>query len=159
MKNHPSFVRPGLLVLLGLGLLPGLLRAQASATVNWLESKAPASGTGVSFGVPWPQVAVKPGQALAITGADGKSLPLQTWPLAYWPDGSIKWTGVATVAGATGPFTVAPGQAPTDGPAVRVTDSANAVEIDTGKLKARILKQGPVLIDSLAVDGRGPLIW
>ncbi len=154
MKNHPSFVRPGALLLLGLGLLPGFLRAQASATVNWLESKAPASSVGVSFGVPWPRGAVKPGQSLAVTGSDGKSLPLQTWPLAYWPDGSIKWTGVATVAGATGPFTVAPGQAPTDGPAVRVADSANAIEIDTGKLKARILKQGPVLIESLAVDGR-----
>ncbi|HHV7525996.1 TPA: hypothetical protein ACUNF5_007628, partial [Burkholderia orbicola] len=22
---------------------------------------------------------------------------LQTWPLAYWPDGSIKWTGHAAV--------------------------------------------------------------
>ncbi len=156
MKNLPLFVRPGRLLLLGLGFMPAFLSAQpmaTSATVNWLESKAPVTGTGVSFGVPWPRGAVKSGQTLALTGADGKKLPVQSWPLAYWPDGSVKWSGIATVAGAVAPITVAPGAAFTDG-AIQVTQTADAIDIDTGKLKARILKQGPVLIASLAIDGR-----
>ncbi len=39
------------------------------------------------------------------------ALPLQAWPLAYWPDGSLKWSGFAAVASAgadAGPFRVAP---------------------------------------------------
>jgi len=32
-------------------------------------------------------------QAFALATADGKALPLQTWSLAYWPDGSLKWSG------------------------------------------------------------------
>ena len=39
------------------------------------------------------------------------NLPLQSWPLAYWPDGSIKWTGFATVLPSDfqGPITLSPG--------------------------------------------------
>jgi hypothetical protein len=36
-------------------------------------------------------------------------LPLQQWPLAYWPDGSIKWTGFATVAHTAAAFRLVPG--------------------------------------------------
>jgi len=34
----------------------------------------------------------------SLTDAQGKALPVQTWPLAYWPDGSLKWSGLAAVA-------------------------------------------------------------
>src|SRR5262245_62189716 len=27
---------------------------------------------------------------------DALPISVQTWPLAYWPDGTLKWTGVAT---------------------------------------------------------------
>jgi hypothetical protein len=70
--------------------------------VNWLDKVSPGTATGVSFGVPWPKGAVKRGQAVELKTADGKTLPVQTWPLAYWPDGSLKWSGIATVAGADG---------------------------------------------------------
>jgi hypothetical protein len=70
-----------------------------SLALNWLGGAPPPLDTGVSFGVPWPRGAVRKEQTFALTAADGKPLPLQSWPLAYWPDGSIKWTGFATVAG------------------------------------------------------------
>src|SRR3954465_15138967 len=41
---------------------------------------------GVSFGVPWPKGSVKRGATFNLT-AGSKQLPLQTWPLAFWPDG------------------------------------------------------------------------
>jgi len=56
----------------------------------------------------------KTGQTLALSLARmGKQLPPnKTWPLAYWPDGSVKWSGPCDgVAGAVGPLTVAPGAA------------------------------------------------
>lgn len=27
----------------------------------------------------------------------GETLPIDTWVLAYWPDGSVKWNGIAGV--------------------------------------------------------------
>src|SRR5690242_15263551 len=56
--------------------------------VRWLDGAPPAVETGVSWGVPWPRGAVSRQQTFSLATAAGKSLPLQSWPLAYWPDGS-----------------------------------------------------------------------
>src|SRR5471030_960972 len=94
-----------------LAVLGSPFAAGRDVSLNWLESAPPAAPVGVSFGVPWPRGTVQKDQAFALTGADGKALPAQSWILAYWPDGSIKWTGLATVAGAAGPFRLSPAAA------------------------------------------------
>jgi hypothetical protein len=75
------------------------LSAAAEVPVKWLDPAPPAMPQGVSWGVPWTKGMVQKNQAFSLKTADGQALPLQTWPLAYWQDGSIKWTGFATVAG------------------------------------------------------------
>ena len=125
--------------------------------LHWLDPSPPAFARGVSWGVPWPKGAVQKDQTFALNTADGGSLPLQSWPLAYWPDGSIKWTGFATStpAAAAGPLTLVPGPAAVDAGAVlTVTQSDTAYEITTGPLKARIDKWGGGIIRSLAIDSR-----
>jgi len=86
----------------------------------------------------------------------GGALPLQTWPLAYWPDGSLKWSGFATsvTGGATGGFTLSPSQAasPLTAP-LKVTESGEAVQIDTGPLQCVIAKSGANLVERMAVNG------
>jgi hypothetical protein len=128
---------------------------QSNTTLNiaWLGGAAPGIETGVSWGVPWPRGAVRPEQAFALSANDGKALPLQSWPLAYWPDGSIKFTGFATVTGATGPFRLAPGT-PAATSAVKVTQTPQAIDIDTGKLQCRIPRQGPSFLETMTIDGR-----
>src|SRR5688572_14517039 len=93
---------------LSLLLASAVFAAPQPVQLNWLGGEAPALASGVSFGVPWPRGAVPKEQAFTLTATGGKALPVQTWPLAYWPDGSVKWTGVATVAGGQerGPFTL-----------------------------------------------------
>lgn len=124
----------------------------AEVSIDWIDKAAPVVKSGVSFGVPWPQGSVKPGQSFALTDADGKALPLQIWPLAFWPDGSLKWSGFATVAAAVGPFRLAPGSATTEGLTVR--RSGGVIDIDTGVMQARLHESGAKLIDSLTVGGR-----
>jgi hypothetical protein len=128
----------------------------APVTLDWLGGAAPAVPAGVSWGVPWPKGAVQPHDALALKAADGQTVPLQTWPLAFWPDGSVKWSGqaIAATAGLAGPFTLAPGAAAE--PAVRITctDDADAITIDTGAVRARLPKHGGNLVESLSVGGR-----
>ncbi|WP_195763478.1 exo-rhamnogalacturonan lyase family protein [Duganella guangzhouensis] len=73
------------------GLLPG------ETLLQWLDG-APESFQGATWGVPWPQGRV-PADAqfalrpLAATARDGAAV--QSWPLAYWPDGSLKWSAHA----------------------------------------------------------------
>jgi len=151
---------------LGIAALPAEAEPQSTAaasgsstvSVDWLGGTPAPAETGLSFGVPWPRGQVRKNQTIALTAADGKALPVQTWPLAYWPDGSLKWSGVATVsaAGARGPFRIGPGtsSAVSGNSTVHVRDSAGAVDIDTGKLQCRIAKTGSALIDSMTVGGR-----
>jgi len=95
-------------------------------------------------------------QAFTLSAADGKPLPLQTWPLAYWPDGSLKWSGFATVApaNAAGTFRLSPGSAAAVSAPVTVKESGSAIDIDTGVLQCRIPRQGFFLFESMTVDGR-----
>ncbi|HVT87767.1 MAG TPA: hypothetical protein VHD56_02860 [Tepidisphaeraceae bacterium] len=150
-------IRIGLILIFGLTVIGATNISQAqSVSVNWLDQSPPAVNSGVSFGVPWPKGAVKKEQTFTIKSADGKSLAVQSWPLAYWPDGSIKWTGFATIAGpdAAGPLQIAPGAADAVAQSVEVSQSNDSVDIDTGFVKARISKSGANLIDSMTVDGK-----
>jgi hypothetical protein len=126
-----------------------------SAPLGWLDQGPPTTPQGVTFGVPWPKGEVKNAAALSLT-AGGGSLPVQSWPLAFWPDGSIKWTGHAVVAGPDTPGTLrlGPGRAALPQPAVRVSRHSDHLEIDTGALRSVVPLAGPALLTALRVGGR-----
>ncbi|HEY3755464.1 MAG TPA: Tat pathway signal sequence domain protein [Opitutaceae bacterium] len=140
----------------------------ADVSLRWLEGAPPAEHFGASFGVPWPRGTVSRDQTFALAAANGSALPLQSWTLAYWPDGSVKWTGFATVAGssdggalklsvsqAAGAGVGAPGYSDGRSAAVKlVRETETTVEINTGPLQCRIPKWGDVLFDTLTVNGR-----
>lgn len=132
--------------------------------LHWLEGAPAVTGPGGTWGVPWPKGHYRPETIFALKAADGSDVPLQSWPLAYWPDGSLKWTAHAIPAGMgrSESLTLLAGQA-SIAPAspVRVTDSADTVEVDTGVIRCRIPKHGSVLFSSIlrgeveiARDGR-----
>jgi YetA-like protein len=143
--------RSYLFVLLVVVLLPAAAEAVA---LQWLEKSVPTVDEGVSFGVPWPQGAVSRQTQFTLTDAKGLGVPLQTWPLAYWPDGSLKWTGHAAASADLGAanLTIGPPSAPAASLTVDQNDSA--ITISAGTLTCRIPKSGPYIIDSIALAGR-----
>lgn len=58
--------------------------------LRWLDRLAPPAHAGVAWGWPWPRGQVRRGQAFALRDGDGRLQALQGWPLAWWPDGSMK---------------------------------------------------------------------
>src|SRR5437763_8309402 len=111
--------------------------------LHWLDGAPPLAESGVSWGVPWPRGVVRKDQNFTLTAANGRILPLETWTLAWWPDGSLKWTGHATVTDAPGPFRIAPSNSANAGyPAVEVRESASLIDVDTGNLQCRVPRQG-----------------
>lgn len=129
-----------------------------SVTLSWLGKNAPAISTGVSWGVPWAKGQVDRETKFRLSTA-GTDLPLQTWPLAYWPDGSLKWSGFATVAPAhlAGDVTLSSGAPGTPGAAgkVIVKNNGKSLLVDTGLLQCSIpLGNGGHLIDSMMIAGR-----
>lgn len=130
---------------------------QQGVDLHWLQEQNFAEPTGVSWGVPWPRGTVKKEQNFVLTSADGKQLPLQSWPLAYWPDGSLKWVGFATLAGSDQKgFTIRPVSSETKSPekGLQVKESRGFVKISTGKMQCIIPKSGSVFLDSIRVEDR-----
>ncbi len=139
-------------------ILPALQAAEV-LPLRWLGGAEPARAAGVSWGVPWAPGEVKAGQRFVVRRADGTTLPLQQWPLAFWPDGSLKWVGFTTVAGpGTGELrleAVATEPVPEAGAAkLAVVESAEAIEVQAGKLTVRVPRRGEHLVRALELDGR-----
>ena len=124
--------------------------------VSWLENGAAAATPGTTWGAPWPRGTVAAGTSFALVGADGKPVPMQTWPLATWPDGSLKWTAhaIPANAGLAAPLRLEPGPATPPAVPLTVTEDADTVTVNTGVIQCRVRKAGSSLIDSVVRDGQ-----
>ncbi len=121
------------------------------AVLRWLEG-IPVEQPGATLGVPWPRGSIPAGSPFALRDSAGVAIPVQSWPLATWPDGSIKWSAHALPAdaGRTENLALVPGAAPAR-PADPVTlrETAESVEIANGLVTCVIPRRGSILISSL----------
>ncbi|KAF1979104.1 hypothetical protein BU23DRAFT_148072 [Bimuria novae-zelandiae CBS 107.79] len=131
--------------------------SNTAVTVKWLEG-TPKITTGTTFGLPWVR-----GQHLAnATSFTASSGELQSWVTAYWPDGTIKWTGHA-IAGSDAPadeYTITasgPGNGTagrlrrqaSNSSAIQITESSDEIVVNTGKITASFPKSGSTLLSSI----------
>jgi hypothetical protein len=121
--------------------------------LTWLEGKPGAAATA-TWGTPWPQGSVPADQAFQLTAADGAAVPLQSWPLAYWPDGTLKWSAHAAAPDAPADsYTLAGGASAKPSTAVTVSQHKDYVDVDTGVITVRVRKKGRELIGQITRDG------
>ncbi|WP_416971311.1 Tat pathway signal sequence domain protein [Streptomyces sp. 4F14] len=127
-----------------------LSRPAAAATgtdtateLHWLEG-TPDAHPGTTWGVPWARGTHRTGQPLRLTTADGTDVPVQSWPTAYWPDGSVKWTAHAIAPDAPRADRYLLGTGTPAAPEHRVTvrRAKGGVEVSTGVLTARFAEKG-----------------
>lgn len=125
------------------GQVSGKGKPVSSTSLSWLDKAAPPRFDGTTLGVPWPRGTVKATQALKLTDANGQEVASQSWPLAYWPDGSLKWSAHA-VAGAEGLIgaSVVMGKPKTPANAVRVTQTPALITIKSGDLTWQVPTSG-----------------
>ena len=115
----------------------------------------------VSFGVPFAQGELKGVAELALS--DG--VEADAWVNAWWPDGSVKWAGMAAVVPyGSDDIKVIKGKSVRESRGL-VHDSSlglnqvttqhdSYIVVNTGKLTAYIPKTGDCLIDSLCLNGK-----
>ena len=121
--------------------------------LTWLGA-APARSAGVTWGVPWARGELRRDDPLDLQDAEGRSQPVQSWPLAFWPDGSVKWSAHAAAldTAATG-YVLRPGVPTLPSSPVTVRSGEQEVVIDTGALVCVLGRSGPDVIRSLRRDG------
>ncbi|WP_221358816.1 Tat pathway signal sequence domain protein [Streptomyces beigongshangae] len=148
-----------------LGWAPGAENADADpVTLDWLEGGGLGQAPGSTVGVPWPKGAYGKDQTFALTDADGKDVPVQSWPIGHWPDGSLKWTAHAVGPGAgAGKLTLDAGTPAAPAKRVTVDRRGGYIEVSTGVITARIGRSGSALVRSVLrgsteIAGEGRLV-
>lgn len=136
----------------------GARPARIDATIlRWLDGAAPLHFEGATFGVPWPRGTMRaaPGKALDFRLA-GTAAAVQSWPLAYWPDGSLKWTAHAVGAGLLATDLRLEQGASRGEPAgaIEVSESAGQITVASAELSWSIPATGPYLVASAIRGGR-----
>lgn len=115
---------------------------------HWLDG-VPRGPAATTWGTAWPRGAVAPGTTFGARADDGASVPLQSWPLATWPDGSLKWTGHALPSGSlnSAGLAVRVGEVPT-APVmpVAVASTDEVIDLSTGDFSCRIPRRGRTLV-------------
>ncbi|KAL0941174.1 uncharacterized protein CTRU02_203937 [Colletotrichum truncatum] len=137
--------------------------ASSPATrVQWLGQK-PSRNPGVTFAVPWKAGACGKGNtAFSCVTEEGKDVPLQTWPTAYWPDGSIKWTSHAIPSATRAEssyFIRAGGEKTTTANAssIGVQEDTETIKVSTGKIDVVFSKAGNKIIQAI-INNKGSTV-
>ena len=130
---------------LGSGIAPG-------DDVVWLDGTAPSAHEGQSWGQPWPRGTRFDKRGYVLEGAGSTREAVQTWPMAWWPDGSIKWTGHAAAANGarTGSLRVLPGTAKL-AQTLFVREAGDAITVTVGQTVWTVGRSGEALIRSAKV--------
>jgi hypothetical protein len=148
------------------GLLSCAAAQSDSVKVKWLEGTPDYLG-GVTFGLPWPR---GQHQANSTTFTASGDAELQSWVTAYWPDGSLKWTGHALgatdspadeytiTASGSGNGNVTASrlrrQAGNSTSGIQVTNSGGEIVVDTGKVTATFPTSGSILVSSIKAGSK-----
>jgi hypothetical protein len=144
-------------IFLGAMVPAGWSASPAGMELHWLAGKAPTLSPGTTWGVPWPRGTVARDTTFALRTKAGEAVPVQSWPLAYWPDGSLKWTAhaIGANAGLVDDLMLTPGKSVALAAAVTVTvtEDAKSILVDTGVVRCRVAKSGDVLIPEITRDG------
>lgn len=157
-STHPGLTRrhvmSGGVALAALALNASKAAAKATAPATeavWLDRMAPAWSEGVTFGVPWPR-----GTVSAKAGFTLGDLPVQSWPIAYWPDGSLKWSAhaIGPQTAARNSYPLAPGKPVAPVAPLLVGQSAAAFTVIAGDLTWTVPKAGKALIASATRAGK-----
>ena len=123
--------------------------------LHWIDGRAPSALSGAVCGVPWPRGAFAAGQTFRLETRDGSPVPVQTWPLATWPDGSLKWTAVAVgPEAAVDRLILSPGSPALPAHPVAVREDDDAVTVDTGVIRCTFPRTGNAVLASVFRDGR-----
>ncbi|AIA73065.1 Tat pathway signal sequence domain protein [Pectobacterium atrosepticum] len=126
-------------------------------SLRWLDGQVPRAFSGVTWGVPWPQGTVRSDSDFQLHGTQQQVYDLQSWPLARWPDGSIKWSAHA-LSGVTPPadkLLLRPtAKAGVPSGVGMVSENDHGWTVDTGHIRCVIPRSGSRLIEEVWRDER-----
>lgn len=134
---------------------PAVRGGDGGASVQWLDADVPALDEGQCWGQPWSRGTRYSRAGYRLVAANADPVPLQSWPLAWWPDGSIKWTGHAAPAGQRfANAAVHAGASPRPTETVTVSEGGDEIRVACANVVWRIGRSGRALIRAAQIDSK-----
>jgi hypothetical protein len=124
--------------------------------IKWLD-ELPKTKCNVTWGMPWKKGELNKEDNISLINQKGENVCVQSWPLAYWPDGSIKWSAQSSVFDANSDKSyevIKTSEQPKFNNKIIVDDDEHFIRIDTKKMICKINKQGQNVIDEVIIDGK-----
>lgn len=125
--------------------------------LHWLKDAA-GIPAGVTWGIPWKEGELARDETLRLLTNDGSAAPaLQSWPAAYWPDGSVKWTAHAAAFPAKASASYALSRGGTDGSGqqagLTALETDDGITVDTGVITFTVPRRGDRIIAGMTRGG------
>lgn len=121
------------------------------------NSNRPVAAYPFTYGVPLPEGRLKTADGLCLRKREGAPIPVQTRPLEYHFDGSIKWLlldfALPVGPNEQGDLRLLTGEKPPVSGVLSVEETPQSITIQTSALTARIGKTAFALFESYAVHG------
>ncbi|MGL5950783.1 MAG: hypothetical protein ACRCZH_05125 [Cetobacterium sp.] len=118
--------------------------------VNFLDNKNRGI-ENITWGVPWEKGVLRDVERINLKSTDRKE-ESQSWPMAYWPDGSIKWSGLASkVENVPGKkYWLELDEKNSDKiKGIVIQENMDQIVVDTGKIRCFLNKFGKYLIEKI----------
>jgi hypothetical protein len=121
--------------------------------LNFLDRNS-SNEVGTTWGIPWKKGEISRDSLFTLTDSKDQEYPVQTWPLAFWPDGSVKWSAhaAAPICGVA-PYHLQEGTSVQSQMQLVVTRGFDYIDVDTGVIRCRIGTSNSDIIRSIACGG------
>jgi hypothetical protein len=139
--------------LLILCLSIGFTALAQTVQLHWVGD-APAVPAGTSWGVPFEKGKVAKEQHFVVTTAANGQHPVQSWPLAFWPDGSVKWMGFAASGLQGTPLLLQASEKPLTGQSLTVRTTGNQTIISHSNVEYRLNNSGTTFLETAGIGGK-----
>jgi len=132
--------------------------SDSKPTIHVAYGDPSPAGLPVSLGVPFPAGMLHAETPLAVESPGGELRAATGRPLAWWPDGSVRWCLLGFGAREAGPYQVRLWDAPV-APVAEVTLSQEGERwtIASDRLRVTVCETGPGVIGELVCDGHAYL--
>ena len=130
---------------------PSLSYATTGVPLHWIGNRT-KTDHAVSFGVPFQQGELQDVSLLTLSD----NIPVDSWVNARWPDGSVKWAGLAAVipADAEQVTLLKKTKRQEQSTVLSVQENEKQIVVNTGEMTAYVSKSGEALMDSLCLNGK-----
>ncbi|MFT4202904.1 MAG: hypothetical protein QM610_03235 [Chitinophagaceae bacterium] len=134
-------------------LLSHAAKESNAIPLRWIDTVPGGFGFGTTFGLPWKQGELQTAENVAILTSNKQPVNVQSWPLAYWSDGSLKWSAHAIPVNTSATeqlYAEKTRNVPsTNSTGISVKETPSQIRVDTGKLSCTFNKSGHIVVDQL----------